>query len=52
MPENNNIHCMICGTHSEGYEELYILGYITPCSPLKLSDVSEDYVASIFKIEE
>jgi hypothetical protein len=25
---------------------------ITPCSPLKSTDVSEDYIALIFRVEE
>jgi hypothetical protein len=26
--------------------------YKTPCSPLKVNQVSDEYVASIFKVEE
>jgi hypothetical protein len=39
--------CRIWGVHNSGYE-YFIFRDTTPCSPLKLTDVSEEHVASIF----
>jgi hypothetical protein len=40
-----NDQCRIWGSQSSGYEEFYLLG-------CKLTDISEEHVASIFKLEE
>jgi hypothetical protein len=32
--------------------KIYVFWDITPCSPLKVSRRSEEYVASIFRVEE
>jgi hypothetical protein len=39
------------GMGLHGVYEDYIFLDITPCSPLKVTDVSEEYIAFIFKVE-
>jgi hypothetical protein len=40
------------GSHCGGYEEFYLLGLQRPVVRSKSSDVSEEHVASIFRVEE
>jgi hypothetical protein len=43
--------CRMCGSHSGGYEEFYLLAYNVPVACSETTDLSEEYVVSIFKVE-
>jgi hypothetical protein len=38
--------------HEKADEDFFIIWDITPCIPFKSTDVSEDHVASIFRVKE
>jgi hypothetical protein len=46
------MHCLGFELLAAVVMKTYIFWDITACSPLKSTDVSEEYVASIFKVEE
>jgi hypothetical protein len=46
------IPCLGFGVHTAVAMNRRVLWDITPCSPLKVNDISEEYASSIIRVEE
>jgi hypothetical protein len=52
MPTKNMDTFWVSNSHGSGYAEFYLLGYNVRVAHWKSTDVSQEHVASIFRVEE